>query len=253
MQIVQRVQNNFGQQFKLRRRFNCALPRLMAPRPGQSRSFLACVMVVNGSQWFSVMLLCTCQKVQGGERVLCLYQVRVLLPHELLDCLMKADAPHVVDSTLLGHLDKCSRDKFWSHIRNLDGWREHPIFSIMEGNNMSDVIPLCVHGDGAAMKRDDECFVWSFSSFWGSQGEIKDVLHYKFPFAAIHERHMKSHNVPGLRITSLFWKWFRKTIFVSLLEGRDVDSKPRSAVGSRGSLLTFSPGASNALLMRSLL
>ena len=48
------------------------------------------------------------------------------------------------------------------------------------------------------MKRDDESFVWSFSSFWGSEGQVKDVLMYKYPFAIILERHMKAPNVAWL-------------------------------------------------------
>lgn len=124
-----------------------------------------------------------------GER-----KVRVLLPHEVIDCLAKAGCPSAFDSMMLGHLNTASREKFWCHVQHLDPWKNHPIFERMEGGTMGDVIPIAVHGDGAVMKRDDECFVWSFSSFFGSLGQIRDVLLFKFPFAIVHERHMRSPN-----------------------------------------------------------
>ncbi|CAK9067307.1 unnamed protein product [Durusdinium trenchii] len=120
--------------------------------------------------------------------------VHILLPHELLHCLAKVQCNSVFDAIILGHLNAVSRRKFWEHVKEVDAWRLHPIFDDRQ-LDMSTVIPLCVHGDGAEMKRDDESFVWSFSSFWGSEGQVKDVLMYKYPFAIILERHMKAPNV----------------------------------------------------------
>ena len=62
--------------------------------------------------------------------------------------------------------------------------------------DLTRLVPLCIHGDGAVMKRDDEVFVWSISSFFGSMGSVKDVLLFKYPLCIIPERLMRSENVP---------------------------------------------------------
>ena len=68
----------------------------------------------------------------------------------------------------------------------------HPIFQ--QPVDLSRIIGLTIHGDGAVMKRDDESFVWSISSCFSSEGIVKDPLLLKFPVAMIPERYMLSHD-----------------------------------------------------------
>ena len=46
------------------------------------------------------------------------------------------------------------------------------------------LIPITLHGDGAVMKREDECFVFSMSSAFSASGSIKEVLMLKCQFVS---------------------------------------------------------------------
>lgn len=120
--------------------------------------------------------------------------IRVLLPHEILDSL--ADHLGVFSSLMLGNTDSGSRLKFWNHVRRLKPWASHPALDENSGVPLQDLIPLTLHGDGAEMYTDDEVFVWSIASAFGGTGMITDVLLYKFPFALIPERFMRSDAAP---------------------------------------------------------
>ena len=129
--------------------------------------------------------------------------VKVLLPHEVLDCLASCCPPHAFSSILLGNLDGPARRRFFEHIKTCDAWRDHPVLC-QQGVDYESLIPITLHCDGAQFYRDDENFVWSFGSAFGSTGSIKDVLLTKFPIAIIPERFMQDHTVSGWIETTLF-------------------------------------------------
>lgn len=123
--------------------------------------------------------------------------IRVLLPHEILHALAVVEAPFFFDSVVLGNLSGDERVGFWKHVQSLPPWADHPVIND-EGMDLSRLVGFTVHGDGAIMKRDDECFVWSVASCFEQEGAIKDPLLLKFPVAIIPERHMLSHEAAGL-------------------------------------------------------
>ena len=119
--------------------------------------------------------------------------MRCFLPHEILHCL--SDHPTAFKSLLLGSLDERSIYSFWEHCRGLDAWSSHPIYNLDGDYPLHRTIPLCIHGDGAEIFREDEMFIYSLSSALGSFGCVQDILLFKFPFVIIPERHMRSASV----------------------------------------------------------
>lgn len=119
---------------------------------------------------------------------------RVLAPHEILHSIALMQSNFAFESLLLGNLDDDARCQFWSHVRTLPPWANHPILE--QPVDPARLIGFTIHGDGAVMKRDDECFVWSISSCFSEEGIIKDPLLMKFPVAIIPERHMLCKEVP---------------------------------------------------------
>jgi hypothetical protein len=128
--------------------------------------------------------------------------VSVLLPHEVIHALANSDSGHIFQSLMLGNLDDTSRYKFWSHVKTLPPWSDHPV--LKSEKSYDRLIGVTVHADGAVMKRDDECFVCSFSSCFGDEGVIKDPLLQKFPVAIVPERHMLSKEVSRLIMISYY-------------------------------------------------
>lgn len=119
--------------------------------------------------------------------------VRVLAPHEIFHSITSMQSRFAFENIMLGNLSDSDRCDFWEHIKTLDPWATHPV---LQSADPSRLIGFTIHGDGAVMKRDDECFVWSISSCLSSESEIKDPLLVKFPVAIIAERHMLSKQVP---------------------------------------------------------
>ena len=119
--------------------------------------------------------------------------MRCFLPHEILHCL--SDHPTAFKSLLLGSLDERSIYSFWEHCRGLDAWSSHPIYNLDGDYPLHRTIPLCIHGDGAEIFREDEMFIYSLSSALGSFGCVQGILLFKFPFVIIPERHMRSASV----------------------------------------------------------
>ena len=120
--------------------------------------------------------------------------VRVLLPHEVLHAVSTMESPAFFDSVFLGNMTDSGREQFWSHVATLGPWCKHPVLC-SEDVDFKCLIGITIHGDGAVMKRDDECFCWSISSCFGHEGVHKDPLHMKFPVAIIPERFMLTQNV----------------------------------------------------------
>lgn len=127
--------------------------------------------------------------------------VRVLLPHEILHAVATMESKLFFDSVFLGNMDSSAREQFWRYIRTLGPWSTHKILQRRDCD-LKRLIGITIHGDGAVMKRDDECFCWSISSCFGQEGLIKDPLHLKYPVAIIPERHMLTKEVPRLILFS---------------------------------------------------
>lgn len=94
---------------------------------------------------------------------------------------------------MLGDFDTAGRVHFFEHLKRLDPWKDHP--ALADGSDFDWLIPLSIHADGAQFYRDDENFVYSFGSVFGSKGPLKDILLTKFPIAIIPERFMQDHQV----------------------------------------------------------
>ena len=91
------------------------------------------------------------------------------------------------------------------NCKNLDAWKDHPIFE-QDGLDLRRLLAVTLHGDGAVMKREDECFVFSMGSLWSSAGCIQDVLMTKWPIAIIPKRFMRSKTVLWFKLVyALFW------------------------------------------------
>lgn len=118
----------------------------------------------------------------------------MFLPHEIIDCLSglsHTPSPLTFQSLMLGDLSSDARVEFWDHVRKLPPWEKHPMLS--DNNyNPEFTIGLTIHGDGAAMFREEEMFVWSISSVFAMQGMCHDVLVFKIPVAIVPERFMRT-------------------------------------------------------------
>ena len=125
--------------------------------------------------------------------------IGVLLPHELIHAVATMPSKSFFESVFLGNLDDSERNSWWLHVQSLPPWSRHPCLNNNDCN-LRRLIGLTIHGDGAVMKRDDECFVWSVSSIFSQEGMINDPLHVKFPVALIPERHMLSKEVPRMNM-----------------------------------------------------
>lgn len=114
-------------------------------------------------------------------------QVPVLLPHEVLHAIACAGAVQVSKS-LTGTFDRPAIREFWTHVRQLEEWKNHPLFASSTSEELGCTIPLIFHVDGAEFYTNSEYLVWSFSSALSS-GDVWDI---KFPMvvlphSAMHE------------------------------------------------------------------
>jgi len=122
--------------------------------------------------------------------------MRVLLPHEVLAAM--AESQHYVfESVLLGHLPDDARKAFWKHVSGLEPWKHHPV--INQGS-WERLVGIHIHDDGCEFYKEDEYFVWSWSSIFATAGSIKDVLMFRFPIAVIPERWMRTASATHLII-----------------------------------------------------
>lgn len=119
--------------------------------------------------------------------------VRVLLPHEVLDAIADS-SPSVLQSAMLGDLSSDARTTFWEHVSRLEPWRDHPI---IQNSQWDQLVGISIHGDGCEIYREDEFFVWSWSSIFVSP-LLKDVLIRRYSIAVIPERQMRKSSVPHL-------------------------------------------------------
>ena len=121
--------------------------------------------------------------------------VSILLPHEVLHALAGCNAGVCFESLMLGNLSPSAIANFWKHVRGLEPWRQHPILTD-PSQDLSKIIGVQLHADGAEFYRDDEVYVFSWSSVFASQGMDQDVMLYRFPLMIVAERHMQVPSVP---------------------------------------------------------
>ena len=114
----------------------------------------------------------------------------MLLPHEVIHALATSNASQVFRSIMFGDLTSQEVANFWTHVKELEPWKEHEILHDQH-QDLSNLIGVALHADGAEMFRDDECFVYSWSSCFASAGIETDVMLYRFPILFIAERHMQ--------------------------------------------------------------
>ena len=88
---------------------------------------------------------------------------------------------------MLGHMTPSAIAEFWSHCKTIDPWRTHPHLN-NPNLDLSRLVGIVIHGDGAEIFRDDEFFIYSFSSVFVSSHSEPDVLMQKFPIAVLPER-----------------------------------------------------------------
>ena len=129
-------------------------------------------------------------------------QVRCLLPHEVLHSIATHPCSSVFNSIILGNQSESTRIQFWEHVRQLEPWKTHPCLA--GKYELEKLVGLCIHGDGCQMHKEDENFVWSFSSIFAQEGMIGDVLVFKFPFMVIPEKFMRSSTVSWLSDLGMF-------------------------------------------------
>ena len=91
---------------------------------------------------------------------------------------------------MFGQLSGDDVSNFWNHVKSLEPWKEHPVLKD-NSVDLTKLIPVQLHADGAEMFRDDEYFCFSWSSAFASSGMIADVMLYRFPLLLIAERHMQ--------------------------------------------------------------
>ena len=85
----------------------------------------------------------------------------------------------------------------WREIKKMDSYKNHPAHD-MNDELLSRTLPVTIHGDGAEMFRDNEFFVWSWSSVLSSFGLVSDVLMQKIPICIVPEHQMQSSADPRL-------------------------------------------------------
>ena len=130
--------------------------------------FLCFIVCVKTSQpligWVSHGLL----RVNGWRSKPRSTPVHVLLPHEVIHCLA-TKSMSAFQSIMLGDLSDDARRNFWEVTKGLEPWKDHPIHT--SDAPYHRLIPCAIHADGAQFYRDDEFYVWSWSSLWGGQGD----------------------------------------------------------------------------------
>ena len=124
----------------------------------------------------------------------------MLLPHEVIHALATCDAGACFQSIFFGALGPADVSRFWEHCKRLDPWKDHEVLQNPH-QDLSKLIAIQIHGDGAEFFRDDECFAYSWSSVFGAKGGlISDTFLNRFPLLYIHERHMQQPEAARLCI-----------------------------------------------------
>ena len=125
----------------------------------------------------------------------------MLLPHEVIHALATCKASECFQSLLMGNLPPSAVTSFWEHVKKLPPWMDHPVLKDAK-TDLSKLIGVQLHADGAEFFRDDEIYCFSWSSIFATQGTISDVMLFRFPLLFVAERHMQNPKAPRLRAFS---------------------------------------------------
>lgn len=93
-------------------------------------------------------------------------------------------------SLMCGNHSSASILKFWDHLKTLPGFQHHDLLQSLGRDELLKAIPLCIHGDGAEMYRDDEFRVLNWSSAFASSAG-HDCLLTRYPILLLAERQMQ--------------------------------------------------------------
>ena len=116
----------------------------------------------------------------------------------IVSCNWPMQQPCQSNSVLFGNCASNCVAAFWKHIRTLPDWKHHELAKSAD-SILAHAVPMLVHADGAEIFRDDEYFIWSWSSALSCGSLVKDPLLTKFPIAIVAEREMMTPQV-GLTI-----------------------------------------------------
>ena len=105
---------------------------------------------------------------------------------------------------LFGDLDGKAVLEFWHHLKGLPAWSKHEFLHNQPDDVLSVTAPITIHADGAEFFRNDEFFVWSFSSALSSGAMVKDPLLKKYPIALVAEREMLDNEAKAKSSERLF-------------------------------------------------
>ena len=99
---------------------------------------------------------------------------------------------------MLGYHNGDAINAFWQHARECEEWKDHPVWQ--ERNlDMSSLVPLFLHHDGAEMYRNTEFHVISLSSFLSTL-LVCDVSDKKFALAILPHEEMTDRKVGSKEI-----------------------------------------------------
>lgn len=98
-------------------------------------------------------------------------------------------------SVMLGNNSPSSIIAFWKHAKTLPQFAANDMVQSASDEELSKMVPLALHGDGAEMYTDDEFFVVSWCSVFAYGGMHRDCLVVRYPISIVAERHMQSDEV----------------------------------------------------------
>ena len=130
---------------------------------------------------------------------------------------------------MLGDLSSDARKAFWGHVSRLEPWRDHPT---IKNSQWDQLVGISIHGDGCEIYREDEFFVWSWSSTFISPS-LKDVLIRRYPIAVIPERQMRKSSVLQLYFINCFLYWYVSLFAQEYSQNGCIVKSPFAAPGSQ--------------------
>jgi hypothetical protein len=112
-----------------------------------------------------------------------------LLPHEIIHGLFSAGRQQFQIS-MLGPEGQDGLLKYWRWARTQDWGRKHPALQGQTDEQLSMLIPLMLHVDGAEVFRNSEFYIFSVRSAL-AEGAPYDII---FPFLMVRQGHMIDAN-----------------------------------------------------------
>ena len=106
--------------------------------------------------------------------------------------------PWQFQSILFGDYSKQAVLSFWQHIRAIPDWCYHAFAKTQPPEVLEKSIPVMVHADGCEIYKNDEFYIWSWSSVFSCGAVYRDPLLTKFPICIIPEREMMDPKVPSI-------------------------------------------------------